>query len=266
MNEANDYDGVADLYDAYVRADFDLRFFRDLARECDGPVLELMAGTGRVTRTLYAERSDLTCVDISLDMLRVLRNKAADLTPAPSVICADLRALPLRAEHFGLAVIPFNSFAELTRPEDQRAALFAIARALRPGGTFVCTLHNPEVRARTLDGQERRHGPFELEGGRRLEMAVRGRVEATGLAASDQTYRTFDSTGALVDERRQTVRFALLTRTGFTERVEAAGLEVVRLAGDYDGAPFSDDSPYMIWWLEKRGRAALAFDRPRRLG
>ncbi len=252
--ERNDYDVVADLYDAFVQIDFDLEFFRQLARDCGGPLLELMAGTGRATRALHEGCSDLTCVDLSLEMLRVLRGKLADRTPAPLVVCADVRALPLADARFEMAVIPFNSFAELTWPEDQRAGLAEVNRVLAPGGTFVCTLHNPAVRRRTLDGQTRERGSFELEDGGRLQLIVRGTLDdATGLAVSEQTYRLYDPAGSLRDERRQTVRFALLTRDGFVDLADGAGFEPTELAGDYDGSPFADDSTYMIWRLKKRG-------------
>ncbi|NIR40656.1 MAG: class I SAM-dependent methyltransferase, partial [Actinobacteria bacterium] len=58
--EPNDYDTVADLYDAFVQIDFDLEFFRRLARGCGGPLLELMAGTGRATRALHDGCPELT--------------------------------------------------------------------------------------------------------------------------------------------------------------------------------------------------------------
>lgn len=41
-----DYSRVADLYDGFCVFDQDVPFFVGLAREAQGPVLELMAGTG----------------------------------------------------------------------------------------------------------------------------------------------------------------------------------------------------------------------------
>ncbi len=250
----NNYDSVADLYDAYVRVDFDLAFFQELARNSAGPILELMAGTGRVTPALHQGRSGLTSVDLSRRMLRVLRRKHECLEPPPWVVCADVRRLPLDGDRFDLAVIPFNSFSELTGRQDQQSCLSEVSRVLAPGGVFICTLHNPEVRRNTLDGQAREHGPFELDDGLSLRLSVRGTVDdETGIAASEQTCRLFDESGALHSERRQTVRFALLTRSAFAERAEDAGLEVVELLGDYDGSPYSKDSPYMIWRARRRG-------------
>lgn len=47
----------------------------------------------------------------------------------------------------------FHSFAHLASPEDQRKALDRIHRHLLPGGTFICTLTNPVLRHKFVDGQ-----------------------------------------------------------------------------------------------------------------
>lgn len=49
MTDPNRYDDVADLYDLYVDVESDLDFFRAFAEGVGGPVLDLMAGTGRVS-------------------------------------------------------------------------------------------------------------------------------------------------------------------------------------------------------------------------
>lgn len=43
-------DWVADIYDSYVTTTDDIPFFVEESRKAAGPVLELMAGTGRVSR------------------------------------------------------------------------------------------------------------------------------------------------------------------------------------------------------------------------
>ena len=43
MQNQNDYDKVAHLYDKYVQVELDFEFFREYAGSCTGPVLELMA-------------------------------------------------------------------------------------------------------------------------------------------------------------------------------------------------------------------------------
>jgi ubiquinone/menaquinone biosynthesis C-methylase UbiE len=245
------YGSAAFLYDTYVCVDIDIQFFKKHGAARTGPVLELMAGTGRVSVELIKVNARLTCVDSSPGMLRVLQGKFAGVHPAPQVVCADVRALPLECR-YELAVIPFNSFAELTATADQRHTLSELWRVLLPGGQLICTLHNPTVRKRTLDGQTRLLGTYALGAERQLELWVKGSIEpVSGLAHSEQTYRIYDAKRQLVDERYQQVRFALLERHEFEAMARASGFRILSLVGDYEATDYREDSPFMIWLLEK---------------
>ena len=253
MSKLNDYDAVADIYDTYVRADFDLEFFVQEVARVPGPVLELMAGTGRVSQSVAEVRGDLTCVDSSLRMLQVLKSKTAPT--AARVACADVRALPLRPR-YALALIPFHSFAELIEREDQLRTLREIHRVLVPAGRFVCTLHNPAMRTQSLTGQSTLRGSFALPSGEgTVELWTEESFDAvTRVAESLQDCRIFDAAGELRSERVQKVRFALIERAELEEMAGAVGFRVVELYGDYERSQFSPrESPHMIWTLEKVG-------------
>lgn len=249
------YGPVAAFYDTYVQADFDVEFFCSRVSCCTGSVLELMAGTGRLSRTLFECNPDLTCVDVSQEMLRVLSGKFVGHRRAPALVCADVRTLPLRGG-YELAIIPFNSFAELTSVEEQRQSLIELNRVVVGGGRVICTLHNPEVRRGSLDGQERLLGRYPLGQGRELELLVTGSLDPdAGLARSRQVFRVYDSEGELVDEHLQELRFVLILEESFAELAAHTGFEVVELLGDYNGAPYArETSPFMIWTLEKMRR------------
>jgi SAM-dependent methyltransferase len=253
------YGPIAPLYDTYVRADFDLDFFRECVRRRAGPVLELMAGTGRVSRAIFECNRRLTCVDISREMLRALSGRFAGALPGPRVVCADVRSLPLES-CYELAFIPFNSFSELTAVEDQHQALAELNRVLMADGQLICTLHNPEVRIRSLDGRERLLGRYALEGERELEIRVTGVLTgATGMAQSRQVFRVYDRSGELVTEQLQVVHFALITQESFADLARCNGFDVVQLAGDYDGSSYDHrTSPYMIWTMKKLGARSLS--------
>lgn len=245
----DDYAQVATLYDHYVRADLDIPFFV-VAVAGAGCILELMAGTGRVSEALARTGAAVTCVDRSWEMLAVLRGKLGD---APTnVICADVRSLPLKTG-FDAALLPFNSFAELVDREGQREALAEVNRVVRPGGRFVCTLHNPVVRRRTLDGTQRTVGHFTVHGDTWTVTAV-GSVEPEGrVARSKQTYVCKSPTGEMRDRIEQEIRFALIGREEFESMAEEAGFVVDSLVGDYTGSPFDpSESPHLIWRLRRR--------------
>jgi hypothetical protein len=58
-------------------------------------------------------------------------------------------------KQFDLILLPFHSFSELVSPTDRKQVLARIYEHLAPSGRFICTLHNPAQRLRSVDGQLR---------------------------------------------------------------------------------------------------------------
>src|SRR5688500_12369029 len=134
-----DYDSIAEIYDLYVMADYDVPFFLSEIRQVQGPILELMAGTGRLSLPLIEAGATLTCVDSSQGMLDILSRKLAKRGLRADVHCMDVCRLDLPS-HFELAILPFQAFMEIVGEENQREALASVFRCLAPGGRFICTL------------------------------------------------------------------------------------------------------------------------------
>ncbi len=245
-----DYDSVASLYDAYVTADFDVAFFTAEVKRSAGPVLELMSGTGRLSIPLVEAGADLTCVDISRPMLEVLSKKLADRGLEADVRCADVCDLDLPPA-FALAILPFQAFMEIVGEPRQRQALAAIHASLRPGGRFICTMHNPAVRRAQVDGMPHVIGRFPFEGG---TLVVSG-VEhgGTPVVSRLQTFELYRADGALEWTRELAMEFEIVERDAFERMAVGAGFDVVDLFGDYKRRAFDPaSSPVMIWMLEKQ--------------
>ncbi len=244
-----DYDSVAELYDLYVTADYDVSFFVSETRAVKAPILELMAGTGRLSLPLIEAGAALTCVDSSQGMLDVLERKLAARELHAEVQCMDVCRLDLPA-HFELALLPFQAFMEIVREGDQRAALAAVFGILAPGGRFVCTLHNPAVRRAQVDGLLRLVGRFPAEDG---TLVVSGFEQGGRPVVSRlQFFELFGPDGRLLWKRLLPMEFAFVERDAFEQMARDAGFSVVRLYGSYDRAPFDPArSPVMIWELAR---------------
>jgi SAM-dependent methyltransferase len=245
---------VADLYDAYVTTANDVPFFVDEAQRTQGPVLELMAGTGRISLPLAEAGVRLTCVDLSGPMLARLRSKLAVRQLSVTTYEMDVSRLALAERGFALVLLPFQSFGELLTRDNQQAALGAVAAHLAPGGRFICTLHNPSVRRRTIDGQLRLLGtvPLPDRDATLLLWSLQQLTSDASEVRAAQLYELYDGDGRLEDKRWLDVRFRLVERPEFKAMAEAAGFRVVALYGDYDRTHFDDEnSPYMIWMLER---------------
>ncbi|HSO27418.1 MAG TPA: class I SAM-dependent methyltransferase [Anaerolineales bacterium] len=252
-NQPIDYDRIADLYDAYVKATYDVDFFVEEAQKAGGPVLELMAGTGRLSIPLLEAGVRLTCVDLSPMMLQKLRQKLDDRSLEAEIYEMDVRALSL-PHTYQLILLPFNSFGELVSDEDQRHTLERIYSHLEAGGRFICTLHNPGLRRQRADGVVRLWDKFPMgEGeGDLVLMGVETYNNESGDVQGLQFYEHYDSQGVLQSKRLLATNFNLLTRERFDEMASAAGFTSQALYGDYQRADFDvENSPYMIWVLEK---------------
>ena len=244
-----DYDSIAEIYDLYVTADYDVPFFVSETAGVKGPILELMAGTGRLSLPLLEAGARLTCVDSSQGMLDVLSRKLAKRGLVADVRCMDVGRLDL-PPHFELAILPFQAFMEIVGEERQRAALASIFACLAPGGRFLCTLHNPAVRRAQVDGLLRIVGRFPAEDG---TLVVSG-FETGGNPVVNrlQFFELFGSDGRLLWKRMLPMEFSLVEKDAFEAMARDAGFRVARIHGSYDRAPFDPArSPVMIWSLHR---------------
>jgi SAM-dependent methyltransferase len=252
------YAEIADLYDSLVQTDDDIPFFLERALAARGPVIELMAGTGRVAVPLLERGVALTCVDASPEMLDRLRAKIFLRGLEATVLCADLRRLHQHAwlhGSFAFGFIALSSLSELVEEEDRRAALGCARDCLILGGELVCTLHNPVVRRRAFRGvgpAAARRFPHPAGLGEVLFWLDAQLDEATGVVSGMQHFETYAPSGELLEARRVAVRFALPERAAVERIFSELDLKIESLAGDYRGAAFDEDnSPLLIWTLRK---------------
>jgi len=243
----NDYTDIADLYDRYVTDTRDYAFWSRLAAQANGPILELTAGTGRATVALAGATSrPVVALDVALAMLRRLVVRFRDVSLPVWPVAGDARRLPFSDGQFGLLVVPFNSLGELTERRDRVEVLRESRRVLGQGGRAVLTVHDPEQRRKTLDGQVRQLGPF-WEGDRCLEVLVRGRLMSADVAESEQTYRVLGDNGQVIEERQVILRFALPDSASLVQMAVEAGFEPQALFGDYDECPYEPGrSPFIL--------------------
>ncbi|BAU47328.1 methylase [Sulfurifustis variabilis] len=243
-----EYDRIAGIYDLYVTADYDVPFFIAEGRAARGPVLELTAGTGRLSLPLIEAGIELACVDASRGMLDVLARKLQQRGLHADLHRADVSELSLPAR-FALAILPFQSFMEIVGEDKQRKALARVSDCLVPGGRFVCTMHNPAVRRAQVDGVLRLVGRFPSGDG---TLVVSG-VEQGGcpVVSRLQFFEFFGPDGRLREKQVLPMEFAFVEKEAFERLARDAGFRIVALYGDYDRGPFAERSPVMIWVLEK---------------
>ncbi|WP_091226567.1 daptide-type RiPP biosynthesis methyltransferase [Microbacterium sp. 3J1] len=133
------YDGAGtDFYERLVGPDrAEIREVLALARGADGPVLDVAAGSGRLTIPLVRSGRRVTAIDLSADMLAHLRRALPD-HPLLDCVVADMRDFSLK-RRFALVVIGATSITLLDR--GGRSLLYAnVRRHLAVDGVFAFTV------------------------------------------------------------------------------------------------------------------------------
>ena len=115
----------------------DVPFYVELAREADGPIVELAIGNGRVAIPVaQATGRAVIGIDTSPSMLEQARANAAAAGVELDLREEDMRDFELE-EPAALIYCPFRALLHLPTWADRRQTFERVASSLRPGGRFA---------------------------------------------------------------------------------------------------------------------------------
>jgi SAM-dependent methyltransferase len=115
----------------------DLPLWQVLAREHPGPILEVGAGTGRVSLYLTSLGHDVTALDLDAELLDELAARAAGT--GLETVLADARSFALE-RRFSLCLVPMQAIQLLGGVEERTAFLRCALACLLPGGVLAAAL------------------------------------------------------------------------------------------------------------------------------
>lgn len=115
----------------------DLPLWRALAGAGRGPVLDVGAGTGRVSLDLAARGVAVVALDADASLLETLAQRAAGL-PVETV-AADARSFVLH-RRFPLVIVPMQTLQLLEGPAGRAAFLARALDHLEPGGLLAAAM------------------------------------------------------------------------------------------------------------------------------
>jgi SAM-dependent methyltransferase len=206
----------------------DVPHYVSLAREADGPIVELMVGSGRVAIEVVRETGKpVLGIDSSPAMLEVARERSAGLPL--ELRLGDVRELELE-EPAALIYVPFRSLLHLHGWQEKRQVFERVAKSLRPGGrlAFNGLVFSHTIAAR-LDGTTQDQN---------------GVVHTIGYSPADNRIDLVRDDGA-------TIHLWWATRSEWEGLLDVAGLEVEALYGGFEREPYTDDSNEMVWVARK---------------
>jgi SAM-dependent methyltransferase len=198
----------------------DVPFYVELARQADGPLVELAIGNGRVAIPVaQATGRPVIGIDTSPAMLAQARARAAEAGVQLELHQDDMRDLTLQ-EPAALIYCPFRALLHLPTWADRRRTFERVAASLRPDGRFAWNAFAFDHRiASRLDGAHQ-------------DTPVPHTVR----------YAVGDNRIDLVLDAGGKSSLWWATRNEWLGLIDVAGLQVEALYGGFAGEPFTDDS------------------------
>jgi SAM-dependent methyltransferase len=230
------YDSIAGIYDPWSASVVeDISFYVQEAERCDGPVVELAVGSGRIAVPIAQAGRAVIGVDLSPGMLAVARALAEEhgVGSRVDLRIGDLREPPVE-ERVALVICPFRSLLHMPDESEKLRALRAAHALLVPGGRLVFDVFapSPEDIAETHGvWLEREQGIFER-------------------ADWDETTRTL-RLSVRSGESAASMDLHWLSAIEWRRLIAEAGFEVAALYGWFDRRPFRGGED-MIWVCERR--------------
>jgi SAM-dependent methyltransferase len=226
------YQDAASYDRSYRRRTQDVAFY---AERAVGRVLELGAGTGRVTQALLPRAHAVVAVERSAEMLAraASRRGAHPAADRWRLVHADLRHLDL-GEAFDTVLAPFNVWQHLLDDEALEQGFATAARHLAPGGCFWFDVRFPD--------------PVELSRPQgRVYRLRRGQTEAWFYDALRQVSIVVHQAG----ERSTVLSHRQLFPAELRYRARVAGFRELAAFGDFDGSPLGAESPSIVLGLTR---------------
>ena len=130
-----------DLYDAlHQDIETDKNVITHYAKKCNGPVLEVASGTGRLSKYITDLGLPYTGIDNSQSFLDV---SIENLGSRGTFLLRDMRDFHLNKK-FDFIFIGFNSFLHNLTDKDAVSCLASIKTHLNDGGLFLLSIFQPD--------------------------------------------------------------------------------------------------------------------------
>jgi len=203
----------------------DVAFYVGLARQADGPLVELAIGNGRMAIPVaQATGQPVIGIDASPAMLRQARARAATAGVQLDLHELDMCDLALD-KPAALIYCPFRALLHLPTWADRRRTFERVAASLQPHGRFAWNAfafdHHTAAR---LDGQHQQEP-----------------------VPHTNRYAVGDNRIDITLDNGATSSLWWATKNEWLGLLDVAGLELEALYGGFSGEPFDDDSQEYVF-------------------
>jgi SAM-dependent methyltransferase len=208
----------------------DIAFYVGLAREADGPVVELAVGSGRVAIPVAkATGREVIGIDSSPAMLEQARSRALAEGVQLDLREGDMRDFVLD-EPAALIYCPFRSLLHLPTWKDRRRTFERVAASLRQGGRFAWNAF-----------------PFDHEMAAHLD----GRPQ-TAPVPHKVRYVTAENRIDIILDDGPVIQLWWATKNEWLGLIDVAGLELEALYSGFEHQPYSENGGEYVFVTRKK--------------
>ena len=229
---------------AQMTAPDDLPFYRAVLGAPPQRLLELGAGTGRLSVPLAADGHEVVGVELSPELLAAAKARAEHEDVALTLALGDFRTFAL-GRTFDVVIMAYNAFNHLLDAGAMRACLAAVHEHLEPDGRFVLDTFQPDLTFLARGAIEDRALLRYRDPYTHHELVL---FEDDHYDSATQTnrivWRYLDPDGAEV--RRDELTMRIVFPAELDAVLALAGFERIAKYGNYDREPFESASPKQL--------------------
>ena len=242
------YEGVAEFYDLFASND-DLPFYLEYAKMQGSPVLDIAAGTGRVSIALAEAGFVVHALEKSPSMLSVFRAKIAEHEIANLITIHEADMTNFRLDiKFPLIIIPASFGHALTR-EYQLSTLRAIKNHLKDNAIFILDVYVGEY---IDDYSTFQDGPASMPDGRKVRRQGEMRVDRDrNLMTLNLRFEVLDTNGSVAEVHEAKSGASVINTADVDNMIQEVGFKVLEEFSDFHGESHTIESNRRILILSR---------------
>lgn len=232
----------------HVRNSIDKEFFLRHITESQGKVLEIGVGTGRLFTDALKKGADIYGIDISENMLDVLKNKL-DSNQQYRISNQSITNFHFDF-HFNLIIAPFRVIMHVLDKKEQIQSINNIFYHLEHGGTFIFDAFVPDL-GQLLNGLD---NVTDFEGeykpGKKLKRMVSTKPDLINQLIHIHFRLEWDEEDQIMYEDWK-LPFRFFFRYELEHLIERSKFKQHSILGDYQGNPLNGTSKEFIMVCKK---------------
>ena len=230
-----------DLYDAlHQDIETDKNVITHYAKKCNGPVLEVASGTGRLSKYITDLGLPYTGIDNSQSFLDV---SIENLGSRGTFLLRDMRDFHLNKK-FDFIFIGFNSFLHNLTDKDAVSCLASIKTHLNDGGLFLLSIFQPDHSFLYRDEYLYEARTFFNYQGKKCRMMERNSFD-------DETQINSLTWQLEIDGNLSEDTYSFKQRMYYPHKMDLlfqeTGLSIQEKFGDWEMNPLDEESPLQIY-------------------